>query len=167
MDRSIEHLIHVLQQCEELYHRMLSILEFERKAALAPNPSDLVQANGEKETLLAHLQVLDGQRSALLAQIADHMDISMDRLTMSGLIEKVAPGYRDQLKTVYDALQRIVLKVQYANNESRLLINHCLGLVKNTLGFFSRWTASTPVYGASGHVETNGRGHGRLVSNSV
>ena len=63
---------------------MLSILEFERKAALAPNPSDLVQANGEKETLLAHLQVLDGQRSALLAQIADHMDISMDRIRHSG-----------------------------------------------------------------------------------
>jgi len=167
MDRSIEHFIHVLQQCEELYHRMLSILELEKKAALAPNPSDLAQVNYEKEILLAQLKVLDRQRAALLEQIAGQLDMSADRLTMSALIEKMAPSYRGQLTAVYDALQRIVSKVQYANNESRLLTTHCLALVKNTLGFFSRWTASAAVYGASGHVETNGRGHGRLLSNSV
>lgn len=167
MDRSIEHLIHVLQQCEELYHRMLSILELEKKVALAPNPSGLARVNDEKGVLLAQLKVLDHQRAALLEQIAGHLDLFGDRMTMSALIEKVAPAYRGQLKAVYDALQRIVSRVQYANHESRLLINHCLTLVKNTLGFFSHWTASAAVYGASGHVEADGVGHGRLLSNSV
>jgi flagellar biosynthesis/type III secretory pathway chaperone len=167
MNRSIEHLIHVLQQCEELYHRMLSILELEKKAALAPNSSDLAQVNDEKEALLAQLKVLDRQRATLLEQIAGQLDVSADRLTLSALIEQVTPMYGSQLQTVYDALRRIVSKVQYANNESRLLITHCLALVKNTQAFFSRWTASAAVYGASGHVETNGRGYGRLLSNSV
>jgi len=78
MDRSIENLIHVLQQCEELYHRMLSILEFEKKAALTSKPWDLVQDNDEKEVLLAQFMVLDGQREALLEQIADQLDIASE-----------------------------------------------------------------------------------------
>lgn len=167
MNQSIEHLIHVLQQCEELYYRMLSTLELEKKAALATHPSDLTQVNNEKGVLLAHLKVLDRQRAGLLEQIADQWNLSADRLTMSALIEKVAPSHSGQLKAVHDALQKVLLKVQYANNENRLLTTHCLMLVKNTLGFFSRWTSSSAVYGASGCVETNSRGHGRLLSNSV
>ena len=72
-----------------------------------------------------------------------------------------------RLTSLNASLKYVVARVQHANEESRLMVAHCLTLVKNTLNFFGRWSNSVPVYGASGSVESYGSGHGRIVSNSV
>jgi flagellar biosynthesis/type III secretory pathway chaperone len=167
MDQQVEHLIHVLQQCEELYKRMLPIIEQEKMAAMEPNPSSLTAINDKKASLLAQLKILDRQRGLLLGQIARRWHLSPEQLTLTRLAEKARPSYRTQLSTLNSALQHIIEKVQYANDESRLMIAHCLSLVKSTMAFFNQWTDSSAVYGSTGNITSYGQGHGRLLSNSV
>lgn len=167
MDRLVGNLIQLLLQCEELYTRMLPVIEQEKQAALEIHPEHLHQLNTDKENLVTRLKALDQQRDRLLEQMAQLLPPSRECLTLSTLIHHVSPDHGAQLASLKISLAELFARIRRANDESRLLVAHCLTLVNNTLNFFSHWTRPMAVYGASGNIYGNAQGQGRFLSNTV
>ena len=167
MDRLIESLFLILEQSQELYQRMLMVLDQEIRAALVSDIDQMTLATTEKNDLIIRLKELESERSACLQQIAKTMQLPRTRLTITTLLEHIEPHYGARLKSLNSSLTAVLAKVRRTNNESRLLIQHCLRLVKNSICFFNHWTGLANVYCASGNFNETVRGHGRFLSNCV
>lgn len=166
-DQLVNELVFVLQQCEEMYGRLLPIIEQEKKVAMASSSDQLSQLNDDKANIIAHLKKLDHQREDLLGRIAGWVEIPKAELTLTKLIDRLPENQRKRLLQLNESLKTLFVKVQFANSESRMVVTHCLTLVKNSLNYFNLWTDSGASYGASGNMRANSRGYGRFLSNSV
>jgi flagellar biosynthesis/type III secretory pathway chaperone len=67
---------------------------------------------------------------------------------------------------IREALQRLIPKVRQANDDSRCLVRHCLGLVQGSMTFIRQLISPSPVYGSSGGIAAGTR-NGRLLSGQI
>lgn len=167
MDRLIEQLIAVLQQTETLYEQMLPLIDQEQEAALGPDAQRLTAINAEKQSLIAQLAQLEKQRTRLSQEIAEALRLPLESVNLTALAATVAAPYDRQLLQLHVRLGGVVEKVRRANEQCRLLIEYCLRMVQNRLGFFQYWMGRVEVYGASGSFNNGPGGGGRLVSGTV
>jgi hypothetical protein len=66
----------------------------------------------------------------------------------------------ERIVQVRQALIDVTRAVREANEESRCLVQHCLGLVQGSLSFLRQLISPPPVYGASGGIVANAQnGH--------
>ncbi len=166
MDREIEQLIQVLHQSEEHYCRLLVIIEQETQAALGSDMHQLMSKSAEKQGLLAQLKRAELERARIVRHIAGALNLPHQEINLTTLAGEVRSPYGLQLRRLNASLVALVDKIRQANADSRLLLQHCLGLVRNALGFFYHWMGPAEVYGASGHMDGHMHG-GRLLSGSV
>ena len=166
MRNPLEQLIQSLERIGALYDEALELVQREKEAALASDMRGLMAATDEKRRLLAKITEVDQGRSKLVRQMAGNFGLAPSRLSLSTLAAKVEPRYGRRLQLIYDTLVDKIEKLRQANKESRLLFQHCLSLVQNSLSFFNFWTEKAAVYGSSGAVNA-GMAKRHLVSSSA
>ncbi|KJS30385.1 MAG: hypothetical protein VR64_17010 [Desulfatitalea sp. BRH_c12] len=167
MDRMIEKLIEVLRKTESCYDGMMAIIAQEKAAALRSNLTLLTSAHDEKQRMLSQLDSLEQQRAQLMRDIAASLQLPVEILTLSSLAAQVTAPYDRKLALRKDALNSVLRKVQHANEECCRIVEHCLKLVQNTLGFFSHWTQRSQVYCPSGDIYAGADTGGRLLSGNI
>lgn len=166
MDRILDQFIVVLRRTEALYTRLLPTIQSEKEAAVASNIEGFIHFSAAKQDQLIEIRQLDRVRESLQRQIGASLDKPAQSLTLSCLATMVGAPYNQQLRQIQSVLTETIEKVRRANDESRLLVAHCLKLVGNTLSFFKHWNSAADVYGANGDLR-QGAGNGRLLSGSV
>ena len=164
MEKRIISFIEALRQTETMYNRLLELIEDENKAAMVSNVDRLNTIGIEKQNLISQLGRLDQQATRELLNLADALHISSEDLTVSCLAQKVDSPFREQLLHLQQRLRAVVAQVQHANAQYRMLIDHCLRLVHNSLGFFQNWMDTSNVYGAAGDLRNRRPDSGRLLS---
>jgi flagellar biosynthesis/type III secretory pathway chaperone len=153
----------VLQQTEALYQQLLTLIDQEKQAAAGIEVQHLTSVSNEKQAVLAQLKLLDQQLARIMQQVANDRSISRDKLNLSLIAGSAGPPLDDQIRSLNKRLKTLTVQVQRANEECRQLIQHCLRLVHNKLGFFHHWSgAAADVYAASGNIRGPATG-GRLV----
>jgi flagellar biosynthesis/type III secretory pathway chaperone len=167
MNRLIETMVAVLRQFEELYNSMLPIMDQEKKAVLSSDIEVLNSIAAEKATIVAGLKDLDQRRMLLLQDLSKYFDIPYRQMNLSVLAKLVGPLYDTKFIALQKSLNHVLAKIRKTNDENRLLIGHCLKIVRNSLGFFDLCSRSTSVYDASGDVSDAARRNGRFLSNSI
>jgi flagellar biosynthesis/type III secretory pathway chaperone len=167
MERKLEQLVKVLEQTRDLYERMLALILEEKAAATASDFERFSRVSEEKEGLVAQLKQTEQRRDTLLHTIAAALDIPLQQLNVSTLVKRVDTPCRLRLKTVASELKSSVSRVRIANRECCMIIEHCLGLVTRSMGFFQHWLQMSAVYGQNGNICTGNRSGGRLVSDTV
>ncbi len=167
MERMLEQLVEVLEQTKTLYERMLTLILEEKAAATASDFERFSGVSEEKEGLVAQLKQTEQRRNTILRTLSATLDIPLQQLNVSTLVTRVDVPYRVKLKTVASALESSVSRVRIANRECCMIIEHCLGLVTRSMGFFQHWLQVSSVYGQSGNLCTGNRSGGRLVSGTV
>lgn len=167
MERKIEQLVEVLKETQALYERMLSLVQDEKAAATASDFERFSRISAEKESLIALLKRTEQRRDTLLQALATTLDIPLQQLNISTLSAHTDASRRARLRDTASALERSVSKLRIANQECCMIIEHCLGLVTRSLGFFQHWMQMSAVYGQSGTISAGNRSGGRLVSDSA
>jgi len=166
MDRSIDQLIQLLQQTETLYDQLLQIIDEEKQAAIATETQRLTAAGIEKQAILSRLKPLDQQLTCVIQQIASGLRIPKSDLSLTKLAAYADAPQNNQIRELNKRLQSTITRVHSANEQCRQLIEHCLRLVRNKLGYFQHWTGASDVYGATGNIRGNAGG-GRLLRGVV
>jgi flagellar biosynthesis/type III secretory pathway chaperone len=166
MKSLIGNLIDVLQQSEDLYRQLEALLRQETRAVVSGQIERLVALTSEKQGILAQLSLLSHQQGQLRYQLAGIYRMPNQGMSLSLLAERVPEPYSQQLKQRRDSMRECLNGVRRLNQESRVLVQHCLKMVQNALSFFAGWASATPVYGSSGEMNTRSRG-GRLLSSNV
>ena len=150
-----------LQEMTGLYEQMLSVMETEKSAVAASDIDALVSATAEKQRLLAQLAACEQRGRQLTHQIT----AGKRPIDLASMLDLVAPEERGALKQTGTALKALLEKIRLKNRENRLLVQHCLTLVQNSLSFFNHWNRAESVYGATGTMRAS-KG-GRLLSNNA
>ncbi len=166
MDQLIEELIEQLQRAETLYLRMLSLIEQEKRAAIASDILQLTAVNEAKESLVIQINRLESRRQHLARQIAGLLKLPSEKLQLSALAVRVQMPHSGQLVQLSSRLKDLTGKVKQSNEECRMLIRHCLRLVQNGLNFFHYWMGMADVYGTCGNIKS-AKGNGRLLSGNI
>lgn len=160
MDQQIERFVQLLEQTEFHYRSLLPLIDEEKEAAVQSDINRLTAASCEKQSTIDQIRHLDGQLKVIAEQLARRYQIAGKGVTLSVLAEQMPPQYSDKILKLNNKLNEVVKKVQSSNEQCCTLMQHCLRLVHNTLGFFQHWMGGVNIYGATGNIRTNG-GHGR------
>jgi flagellar biosynthesis/type III secretory pathway chaperone len=163
---TIEQLADVLAQSEIHYRTLLGLLQQEKEAAIASNADRLTRVVEQKNEVLAQLSAQERKRRLLMGTLAGSLGIPADKLTLTRLIHTLPADISAQIQRYRDALRDLGHKIQRANAENRALVQHCLALVRNSLGFFQQILNPASVYGSQGKVNM-GSGSGRLLSDTI
>jgi flagellar biosynthesis/type III secretory pathway chaperone len=162
----VEQLIDIMQLTENHYRDMLPLIQKEKEMVIRARLDNIQAASKEKERLLLSIRQLEHQRQAVLAKLALEMETAPEQLTLSVLSRRVNPEYKDQLMRIRRSLASILSKVGSANNDSRALIHHCIGSIRQALTFMMPKGEPMSVYHATGALSQDALG-GRLLSNTV
>lgn len=166
MSANIEQLIAVLERSESIYQQLLPVFQKEKKAALSSDPEQLSSAVAEKEALLAQMRTLERQRQLLINKISTTWGVPVKAIRLSGLADKTQGTQAARLRRLNISLKELVQKIKRANEENRILIQHCLSIVHGAFGFLQHWMMPTDVYGSSGQV-SHQHNNGNLVSGAI
>lgn len=166
MSETIEKLIDVLERSESVYQQLLPVFQKEKKATLGSEPEQLSSALAEKEELLAQMRILERQRLLLIHQISAAWNVPVDDLRLSGLADRTQGTQAARIRQLNISLRKLVQRIKRANEENRILIQHCLNIVHGALGFFHHWVMPTDVYGASGKMSMHNH-NGKLISGAI
>jgi flagellar biosynthesis/type III secretory pathway chaperone len=167
MEQQLDQLITMLEQTRGLYERMLTTVHEEMAAATASDFQKFSRASAEKENLVSQLKQLEQRRNRILRQVAESFGISLEQLNISALVARIDTPHRHQLSELASSLEALIARVRDANRECCMIIEHCLGLVKRSLGYFQHWMQLSAVYGQTGSICSDHRSGGRLVSDTV
>jgi flagellar biosynthesis/type III secretory pathway chaperone len=166
MSATIIQLIKVLEECEKVYQQLLPVFDREKKAAFSSEPDTFSAVVEEKEELLARLGQLDHQRQVILRQISTAWNMPLHELRLSTIADRVERQLSSRIIGLRSSLGGLTRKVKRCNEENRLMIQHCLDLVRGTLGFFQHWMMPKDVYASSGRMNAHQR-NGSLISGAV
>lgn len=166
MDASVVQLTQVLQKTETLYIQLLDIIDEEKKAAVAADPQQLTELNTQKQEFVQELKTLDQALAHTLQDVAVALQIPKADLKLSTVAAKAGPPHDTRIEALNARLRPLIANVQTANEECRLLIDHCLRVVRSKLGYFEHWMRDTDVYAASGSIRGENTG-GRLLRGVV
>jgi flagellar biosynthesis/type III secretory pathway chaperone len=166
MKPEIDELVDLLQQEHALYARLLKRLEQEKAFMLSSQVGRLTRATAEKQVLSAQLAKLEAKRRALIDRIGRKLQIPADSLSLRQIARQANASDAAAILDIREALQRLIPKVRQANDESRCLVRHCLGLVQGSMTFIRQLISPSPVYGSSGGIAA-GTQNGRLLSGQI
>ena len=166
MTAILDQIIESLEQSEALFQELVPIFDREKRAALYSNPSQLAEVTVEKEELLARLGKLERKRISLINLMADNLNLSPTQVNLTELAARADAHQASRIIKLRNVLGRSVKTIKRANAENRLLLQHCLELVRGAIGFFQHCMMPGPVYGSSGRID-NGHRNGKLLSGSI
>ena len=166
MNDQVGQLIVVLETLENQYQQLLSVMGREKEATMKSNAGAMNLVVSRKQELMAAMAGMERQRRGLLQQIALQLGMPVTELKLSMVAEHTDDVQASKLNRLSASMAKLLDKVQKANDENRALIQHCLGLVESTLGFFQRWLAPASVYGNGGKID-DGPLNGKLLSGIV
>jgi flagellar biosynthesis/type III secretory pathway chaperone len=153
-------LIDILEQEHQLYESLLDRLQREKAVMLGSQARQLTRLTEEKQALSAQLAKLESRRQLVLNRIAGELNLPARQLNLRMIARHGDTLTAERILQVREALMDVTRAVKEANEESRYLIQHCLGLVQGSLSFLRQLISPPPVYGASGGVVANAQnGH--------
>lgn len=156
-------LIDILEQEHQLYKSLLERLQREKAVMLGSQARQLTRLTAEKQALSAQLEKLEARRQLVLNRIAGELNLPTHQLSLRMIARHADGPAAERILQVRDALIDVTRAVREANEESRCLVQHCLGLVQSSISFLRQMISPPPVYGSSGSVEGSAQ-NGHLLS---
>ena len=149
----IDQLIDVLDRESEIYHSMLVAIDKERLAAVQWDLNELKNAAEEKENIIKNLRKYEDQRMQLTRSIAEAYGYSFEQFTITKLAQLVEEPYAGRLIQAKSDLSDVLNVVRDAGQNTRLLFEHSLELLRGPLNLISEMTQTNTVYYSTGNIQ--------------
>lgn len=149
-----------------LYRKLLDLFLVERRAILESDLEALNQIVTDKETVLQRIRREEFQRKQIADQIADHLQMEPEGLTITQLSKRVGHPHASKLKRRGGQLQTVVDTIQVESDRNRSLCLQALQFINGSLKMLTTLTHPNQVYHATGRVQNGGK-IGRVLSGAV
>jgi flagellar biosynthesis/type III secretory pathway chaperone len=160
-------LVKLLQTETVLYRRLLDIMDRERAAMLRSRRKDIEDCVAEKRELLARLQTIERQRTALVQQLAQRIGCSPAEVSLSLLARTSPAPHGAELRHCRIELLELMARVQEENWRSEALCRQTVELLRAACGVVKGLAANRGcVYHQGGRLHA-AHWHGRLVCDEI
>ncbi len=165
MTVSLENLVSILSEKEQLMERLARLLEDERRHIVAMDTGAMDHVRLEKSAVVECLeQCSHGCREAL-GLTASHLALPGDA-TLSAIIASVSAPHKAELVRLRSRLQELNEVLRRGNAFNQELLYEALGMINRSIEFFNDCFGRSETYGYGGHMESGITG-GRLVSGAI
>jgi flagellar biosynthesis/type III secretory pathway chaperone len=165
MEDLVLQLDRVLKTQIDGYRDLLAALDVEKAAIVALNSGALGCIAGEKELLVDNLQQLEDRRREIVSDLSAGMELSIERLTLAGLIKCLSAPQSESLRHRRRTLLRLTRQVKAGNRQNSVMYQHSLAFVRQALGFLHQAEGS-PEYHPNGRLRKSGP-RGKMVCSDV
>jgi flagellar biosynthesis/type III secretory pathway chaperone len=159
-------LLTILEQMISHYHILLQLSENERQVLTTTSLPILFELTTQKETLLLEISVMEEGRKVLLRKIAEHLGISVAKLTLGQLGDIAPEPFADRFQRCRVDLLSLTQAVSQINAKNTALLDASLDTVRTSLGLIARLLEPAPTYGHHGYLDAANRG-GKILHKTV
>ncbi|NDD93356.1 hypothetical protein EBZ37_14905 [bacterium] len=167
---SLNGLLSKLQKLLSLHRQLLESLRTEREALLGMDVKKIHEAALEKQGILHQIAFAEQDRASSAIQVAEQLSAPKDQQNLSKLVllaQSVSLKISDQLRSVQQALQLLVVRIQEQNQSNLRLVEsslqHLEQMKKNVIG---ESDPRSGTYSSSGQRQ-NAPVQSRLISTEV
>ena len=166
----METLLNSLNDCIDrqlnLYRKLLDLFLLERHAILASDHEELNTVVMDKEGLLQKIRKEELKRRQVCDDIADHLGMASEPLTLTRLSEQIDEPYASETTRRGRRLQGLIDEIQVESERNRSLCLQALRFVNGSIKLLTTLSHPNQVYHASGRFQNEGR-IGRMLSGAV
>lgn len=159
-------LLTILEQMISHYCILLQLSENERKVLTTTSLPILFELTTQKETLLLEISVMEEGRQVLLRKLAEHLGISVAKLTLGQLGDIAPEPFADRFQRCRVDLLSLTQAVSQINAKNTALLDASLDTVRTSLGLIARLLEPAPTYGHHGYLDAANRG-GKILHKTV
>jgi flagellar biosynthesis/type III secretory pathway chaperone len=153
MDLMIQQLLGVIEEENEIYRSMLTVIDKESKATVRSDVTALTKAGEEKESILVKLGLIEDQRRRLVDEMADALGYRPGDITITKISECVGGPFAGRLSKTGAELLAVLNTVKAANRRNKLLFEHSRELLRSSFNVLSELTRSGTVYFRTGNLQ--------------
>lgn len=158
----LDSLLTVLKKDVEVYRELQANINEKRDVLLKPSLELLTESNSKAETCVLKARMLEEVRANIIKKIAKSLDREENEITLS-LLSAYADGQRKtELRAHQRALNSLVGSIKETNAKNKVLLDHSLSYVTNSLNFINQIMCAGADYVNTGKLKT-GRKSGMML----
>ena len=168
-NKSIDKIFQGLESCLkelcDLYGKVVSLLEVEKKYLIAGNTDEIFQANREKENLLKKISGIEGLRVGFTASLARSLGLADSAPKLLDLAAALKGQPHELiLRDWYQEIYQVLGKVQELNSENEVLVTAALKNVGGALDNIRETLSGKKTYRRSGQFKSGPEQSGNFIS---
>ena len=166
METLLNHLNECIDRQRNLYRKLLDLFISERCAILESDLDELNRIVMDKELILQKIRQEELQRRQAGDEIATHLGLDPEALTVTQLSKRVREPHASEIKRRGAELQAVIDEIHVESERNRSLCLQALQFVSGSIKLLTTLKHPNQVYHATGRVQ-NGARVGRMLSGAV
>jgi flagellar biosynthesis/type III secretory pathway chaperone len=154
----LQQLDHILcreeAQCDALAHN----IQRERQALRTLKLTDMAEVNHQRAGLLDDLLLLEAERTAWVARLANRWNLAPSAISLSVILERLDASEAQRLETLYTRMAGKIRALRHEISVNAGILNGLQAFIRKGLNVMRQATAPLGLYSGSGEPDSCGMG---------
>ncbi|MGH9420972.1 MAG: flagellar protein FlgN [Thermoanaerobaculia bacterium] len=154
----LQQLDHILRreeaQCDALAHN----IQRERQALRTLKLTDMAEVNHQRAGLLDDLLLLETERTAWVARLADRWNLAPSVISLSVILERLDATDAHRLETLYTRMAGKIRALRHEISVNAGILNGLQAFIRKGLNVMRQATAPLGLYSGSGEPDQSSMG---------
>lgn len=155
---SIQQLDHILRREEIQCDALADNIQRERQALRTLTLTGMVEVNHQRAALLDALLLLETERTAWVARLADHWNLDPSAISLSVILERLDTTEAHRLETLYAGMAGKIRALRHEISVNAGILNGLQAFIRKGVNVMRQATAPLGLYSGSGEPDQRGMG---------
>lgn len=154
----LQHLDHILRREEIQCDALADNIQRERQALRTLTLTDMADVNHQRAGLLENLLLLETERTAWVARLADHWNLDPSVISLSVILERIETGEARRLETLYTRMAGKIRGLRHEISINAGILNSLQVFIREGLNVVRQASAPLGLYSGAGIPHDCGTG---------
>ena len=155
---ALQQLDHILRREEAQCDALADNIQRERQALRTLTLTDMAEVNRQRAALLDELLLLETERTAWVAQLADRWNLASSAISLSVILERIETADAQRLETLYTGMAGKIRALRHEISINASILNSLQTFIRKGLNVVRQATAPLGLYSGSGEPDEYGMG---------
>jgi flagellar biosynthesis/type III secretory pathway chaperone len=155
---ALQHLDHILRREEAQCDALADNIQRERQALRTLTLTDMAEVNRQRAALLDELLLLETERTAWVARLADRWNLAPSAISLSVILERLETTEAQRLDTLYTRMAGKIRALRHEISINAGILNSLQTFIRKGLNVVRQATAPLGLYSESGTPRECGTG---------
>ncbi|MBC87518.1 MAG: hypothetical protein CL677_10115 [Bdellovibrionaceae bacterium] len=156
-----------IQSIVKVYRVLLEVVRKEKEILISSDIDALNENNIAKEKLLVQVSRYEKERSLLVQDMAEALNMKVAEPKMLDLAKEVDFATGDRIRNLHSVLVLLLKRVKETNEQNEVLVQSALKSVQGAMNSIKENLVDQTTYKEKGKIEKQATLKGRLVSREV
>jgi len=154
----LQQLDHILRREEAQCDALARNIQQERQALRTLKLTDMAEVNHQRAGLLDELLLLEAERTAWVARLADRWNLAPSAISLSVILERFDANEAQRVETLYTGMAGKIRALRHEISVNAGILNGLQAFIRKGLNVMRQATAPLGLYSGSGAPDSCGMG---------